>query len=158
MDKVNITNISDRLVGHWTGTKELYFTGPPNPDNVSDSQLTISPVALGKFLSFSYTWEFKGTSHEGFMLVGNGNAERITTAAWVDSFHMSDKIMYCEGTVDGQRRINVLGSYEAPPGPDWSWRIKVIPGNDSLQIIMFNISPDGEEVLAVRASYAGAED
>lgn len=150
---MNLTDISDRFLGHWKGTKELYFTGPPNPDSVSDSEMVVTSVANGKFLSFAYTWEFKGGGHEGFLLLGNSNAEGVATAAWVDSFHMSAKLMPCEGSVDEQGRINVLGSYEAPPEPDWGWRIEVVPNGDGLQIIMHNISPDGEEVLAVRATY-----
>ena len=150
---MNLTGISDRFLGRWKGTKELYFTGPPNPDSVSDSELVVAPVAKGNFLSFTYTWSFKDEEHEGFLLVGNGNANGVATAAWVDSFHMSAKVMNCEGEVDEQGRIDVLGSYEAPPDPDWGWRIEVIPEGKSLQIIMHNISPDGEEVLAVRATY-----
>jgi len=150
---MNLPDISDRFLGHWKGTKELYFTGPPNPDSVSDSTLVVASVAKGKFLSFAYTWEFKGASHEGFLLLGYGNAEEVATAAWVDSFHMSARIMDCEGSVDEGGRVNVLGSYEAPPGPDWGWRIEVANDGDGLQIIMHNISPDGEEVIAVKATY-----
>ena len=153
---MNLTDIFDSLIGRWKGTKELYFTGPPDPDSVSDSALVVAPIAKGKFLSFAYTWEFKGTSHEGFLLLGNGSAEGVATAAWVDSFHMSGKIMACVGSVDEQGSISVLGSYEAPPGPDWGWRIEVMPESKSLQIIMHNISPEGEEVLAVRAMYERA--
>ena len=153
---MNLTDLSDHFLGNWEGTKELYFTGPPDPDNVSASTLVVVPIAKGKFLSFAYTWSFKDEEHEGFLLIGNGNAKGVATAAWVDSFHMSGKIMACEGAVDEQARINVLGSYEPLPDPDWGWRIEVIPKGKSLQIIMHNISPEGEEVLAVRAMYERA--
>ena len=58
-----------------------------------------------------------------------------------------------EGTVDEHGCVSVLGSYEAPPDPDWGWRIEVVPEGKSLRIIMHNISPDEQEVLAVRATY-----
>lgn len=98
-------------------------------------------------------WSFKEEEHEGFLLIGSGKAEGVATAAWVDSFHMSEKIMACEGTVDEHGCVSVLGSYEAPPDPDWGWRIEVVPEGKSLRIIMHNISPDEQEVLAVRATY-----
>ncbi len=150
---MNLIDSTDRFLGQWTGTKELYFTGPPEPDNVSDSELEVRLVAKDNFLSFAYTWAFKEARHEGFLLVGSGNTEGIATAAWVDSFHMSGKIMHCVGEVDEQGRVNVMGSYEAPPGPDWGWRIELSSDDIRLEIVMHNISPDGEAVLAVRASF-----
>ncbi len=150
---MNLSEIAGQFLGRWIGTKELYFTGPPTPDSVSASTLIIEPVADGKFYSFAYTWEFKGKSHEGFLLVGNENADSIATAAWVDSFHMSGKIMTSEGAVDADGTVDVHGFYEAPPGPDWGWRTALSFDAGKLSIVMHNISPEGEEVLAVNASY-----
>lgn len=153
---MNLSNTADRFLGQWLGTKELYLTGPPEPDSVSVSELVVVPAAKGKFLAFSYTWEFKEASHEGFLLVGNGSAEKGATVAWVDSFHMSGKIMLSEGSVDEIGRVNVLGYYEAPPDPDWGWRTQVESDGEELHIIMQNISPDGKELLAVKAAYERA--
>lgn len=148
---MKLASLSNRVLGNWTGTKELYLTGPPDPDGVSDSALVVAPVAKGKFISFAYTWEFKGTSHEGFLLVGGKDG--VATTAWVDSFHQSGSVMAFEGSIDEEGRANVLGSYEAPPGPDWGWRIEIAADGEQLLIIMHNISPNGEEMLAVKATY-----
>ena len=62
--------------------------------------------------------------------------------------------MFCHGTINAQGIIDLLGSYEAPPGPDWGWRIIITnPSNNRLQIIMYNCSPEGVEELAVQADY-----
>ena len=54
-------------------------------------------------------------------------------------------------------------SYAAPTGPDWGWRTVIAPegagagagaGADAFSIVMYNISPDGEETLAFRNDYA----
>ena len=47
------------------------------------------------------------------------------------------------------------GFYAAPPGPDWGWRIVIrsVSPNE-LTIVMHNISPEGQEDLAVQIDYA----
>jgi hypothetical protein len=47
-----------------------------------------------------------------------------------------------------------VGSYAAPPGPDWGWRIEIAAEQcKALRLVMFNIWPDGKEELAVEAAY-----
>ncbi len=71
--------------------------------------------------------------------------------------HMSDKFMICQGAAEPDGAIVVRGSYAAPPGPDWGWRMVIGPGDgDTFRLIMYNISPDGQEDLAVEASYTKA--
>jgi hypothetical protein len=79
--------------------------------------------------------------------------QNAASAAWVDSFHMSTKIMSCTGTATNGT-AELRGSYEAPPDPDWGWRITIrsLSANE-LKIIMHNISPEGQEDLAVQADY-----
>jgi hypothetical protein len=51
--------------------------------------------------------------------------------------------------------VVVRGSYPAPTGPDWGWRIELdLRLADQLQMRMVNITPDGQEMLAVQAVYA----
>jgi hypothetical protein len=55
--------------------------------------------------------------------------------------------------LDGNRPV-VRGSYAAPPGPDWGWRITLAAtATSEIEISMFNIDPNGKEELAVRATY-----
>ena len=57
--------------------------------------------------------------------------------------------------------LEVIGSYAAPPGPDWRWRTIVETAEEDrlqrLQIFMYNISPGGKEDLAVDATYSRAD-
>lgn len=140
------------LIGEWRGTKQLYLSPPPAPAISSPSKLSIIPAAGGSFLQFNYDWTYEGEEQAGMLLFGC-DEQNAASAAWVDSFHMSSKIMSCTGTAtDGS--VDLGGSYEAPPGPDWGWRIAIhsISANE-LQIVMHNISPEGEEDLAVQIDY-----
>jgi hypothetical protein len=58
----------------------------------------------------------------------------------------------------GGDSIDVRGSYAAPPGPNWGWRTVIeTPDDDSLRIVMYNVSPEGKEDLAVDAVYRRAD-
>jgi hypothetical protein len=64
--------------------------------------------------------------------------------------------MICLGTEPEDATLTLSGTYAAPPGPDWGWRIEITagPGVDALRITMHNIWPDGErEETAVEAVY-----
>ena len=142
------------LIGHWRGTKQLYMSPPPTPAISSPSELSVTPIARGSFLQFNYDWTYEGEAQAGVLLLGVSDEENAASAAWVDSFHMSSTIMSFVGTVaDGA--VDVRGSYAAPPGPDWGWRITTRSVSASeLQIVMHNISPEGQEDLAVQIDYA----
>jgi hypothetical protein len=75
------------------------------------------------------------------------------TVHWIDSWHMGPAVMACYGSVSATP-LSVRGSYSAPPGPDWGWRIDLATdGRDTLAVTMYNISPTGKEELAVEATY-----
>lgn len=147
------TDVLDGLAGTWHGENSMWLS-PEHDAEVSASTATISSVASGKFVNIAYTWEFKGKQQEGVILVGADASRDAIEAAWVDSFHMGDSIMSCQGEVE-QGVLSMSGSYRAPPGPDWGWRIVITPlGSDEFQLRMFNITPEGEEALAVEANYS----
>jgi hypothetical protein len=153
---MKITDLHPRLLGEWTGDNRLWLD-PTKPERVSASRLVIAPAAKGTFITLTYGWEFEGTGHEGLLLVGNANDAEIATCAWADSFHTAGKVMAFHGTVDDSGAISVLGSYEAPPGPDWGWRITInVPAPGQLRIVMHNITPEGEAMLAVQGDYRRA--
>lgn len=140
------------VIGEWQGTKQLYMAPPPEPPVSSPSKLSVTPVAGGSFLQFNYGWSYEGEAQTGVLLFGY-DEENAASAAWVDSFHMSSKILSCTGTAaDGA--ADLRGSYAAPPGPDWGWRIAIRSVSaKELQIVMHNISPAGQEDLAVQIDY-----
>ena len=144
--------LKSALLGNWRGTKQLYMGPPPTPAIESPSRLSVAAVAGGSFLQLDYTWNFEGDEQTGVMLFGYDDPG-AATAAWIDSFHMSSKIMFCSGTAaDGIATLR--GSYEAPPGPDWGWRITIRSVSaHELQILMHNISPEGQDDLAVQADF-----
>lgn len=153
-------SVPERLAareGRWTGRSTLQDPSVNAPSE-SPSTAVVTPVLGGRFLRIDYTWEYRGNPQEGSILIGGEPNTGEATAHWIDTWHMSDQVMDCRGTAGGDGRIALIGSYAAPPGPDWGWRIEVLPGErDTLALVMFNIWPDGREELAVEASYARAE-
>ena len=148
---MNLTEIQNNLIGAWRGNNLLRFM---NTDHNSPSGLSVAQVAKGRFLTFTYTWIYENTEHEGLLTLGYDKRQEVATAAWIDSWHMSSKVWSCQGTIDQLGVIDLRGSYEAPPGPDWGWRIVITAHSDKeLQIVMYNCSPDGVEELAVQADY-----
>ena len=75
-------------------------------------------------------------------MIGHQSDRARVTAHWIDSWHMSDGVMPCEGRVDPDGSTVVRGSYAAPPDQDWGWRIEVKPvDTTTLTLTMYNITP-----------------
>jgi hypothetical protein len=139
------------LAGSWKGSSVLYL-----PDVKPDSCVsTINAVSvLGeRFVRMDYTWQYQGTPQEGSLLVGCDKAQTKAVASWIDSWHMGRGILSLKGIIDSTGTIKVSGTWPAPPGPDWGWRIELTPTEKSLHLVMYNIKPDGEEFLAVDGKY-----
>ena len=145
--------ILKELTGAWTGTSSLWLSPEDEPDQcVSTAWLALA--AKGQFFSLQYHWSYNGVLQEGLLLIGYEKAADQVNGIWVDSWHMSDKFMVCEGDGDQTEKISILGAYSAPPGPDWGWRINVEPvDQNTFHLLMYNITPDGEEMLAVKGVY-----
>jgi hypothetical protein len=142
-----------KLARSWKGDNKLWLPPAETPYE-SQSVASITPLIRGKFVRIDYTWAFEGEPQEGSLLCGYETQEDLVTAVWVDSWHMSNKFMTCRGAAEPDGAIVVRGSYAALPGPDWGWRMVIGPGDgDTFRLVMYNISPDGQEDLAVEASY-----
>lgn len=149
---MDFSELKTRLCGKWEGTQQLFLEPPPVTPASSPARLSLEPVAGGCFLEGRYEWSHEGEVQHGLLLFGY-NEENAATAAWVDSFHMSGKIMSCTGTA-AAGAVDVAGTYEAPPGPDWGWRIAIRSlAEDKLEIVMHNIWPEGQTDLAVQADF-----
>jgi hypothetical protein len=137
-----------QLAGRWAGSSRLFFE-----EQQLDSPSTAEVRALGqgKFVALAYTWEHEGQPQDGLIVF----ATEGRAATWLDSWHMGDSVMQCEVTREGDA-VSLRGSYPAPPGPDWGWRIKIAHNDSELEIRMFNLSPDGQEWPAVAAVYGKA--
>ena len=144
----------DELVGQWVGVKSLWLS-PHEPAKQSESTASITLAARGSCAILRYTWADDGKPQEGVLMVRTAADSSNVDAVWTDTWHMSNQLMVCGREDDPQGRLSARGSYAVPSGPDWGWRIVV--GSDSterMQMLMYNVTPDGEEVLAVEARYA----
>ena len=141
--------------GTWRGTSTLQ---DPHSglDDESASTATVTPVLGGRFVRIDYTWSYGGKPQEGSLLVGLQKKAETATAHWIDSFHNGEKVMACSGSAAEDGAVSVRGSYAAPPGPDWGWRIDVIPAGETLRIVHHNVWPEGKEELAVESRYTRA--
>ena len=146
------------LTGKWQGQNSLWLS-PENPAQESATTLSIAPAVNRKFIEIKYSWAYEDKPQEGFLILGYETERQLATAVWADSWHMGEKFMHCQGIIKENGCVNVRGHYQAPTGPDWGWRIVIEPGNEiTLNLIMYNISPAGEEELAVKAVYGRIEE
>ena len=140
------------FAGSWQGTNRLYLDGADGPMLGSTSRLTAAVVING-FLELRYDWVYEGVVKEGLLLAGHDATHGVATASWVDSFHQSKRVMFCQG-VPLTNGVSVQGSYSAGEGPDWGWRIDLELAGGQLKLTMYNLSPeDGKAYLAVVAEY-----
>jgi hypothetical protein len=143
-----------RAAGQWRATYKLRDPGNTLSDD-SDSTAVVTSVLDGRFVRVDYSWAFKGTPHEGSLLVGCQD-DGTVTVPWVDSFHNGRNIMVSTGRITSTGDIDVRGSYEVPGHPAWGWRTVLSATDRALSIVMYNVTPDGEEHLAVDAQYRRA--
>lgn len=143
--------------GSWQGTNQLQDPNTDTPE-VSPSNLTVTPVLEGSFVRIDYSWVYQGAPQEGSLLVGYQPKAAVFTAHWADTWHMSNKVMACQGTAEAASIIAVRGSYAAPPEPDWGWRIVIdLEDSRAIHVVMHNLSPAGQAYLAVEAQYSRSE-
>ena len=140
--------------GSWRGNNRLQDPHTNAPED-SPATATITSILNGRFIRLDYTWEYQGTPQAGSLLIGYEAEAEVATAHWIDTWHMGDKVMACRGSItNASGEITLLGAYAAPPGPDWGWRTIITPHQgQSLRLVMFNITPEGQEVLAVETDY-----
>lgn len=134
--ETEMNSLMERAAGNYTGANWLWFENPEVPE---ESATTIDVAGN----EIRYAWEFRGQAQTGvmaFSFEGDG-----VSAHWTDTWHAKEPIV-CPGTRT-RDRIEVVGTY----GPGWSWRTELsMPSADELLVEMFNISPEGEEQIAVR--------
>ncbi|MFO7654828.1 MAG: DUF1579 family protein [Candidatus Krumholzibacteriia bacterium] len=141
------------LIGDWAGVSRLWMS-PDHEAQESATEADVDIAADGRFFVLRYAWTQDDREQDGMLLLGfqkDGTGE----AVWVDSWHMDDRMMHCKGEIRPDGTAAVTGSYAAPPGPDWGWRLEIQPdGSEGFTLMMFNIDPEGQESRAVEAIYA----
>jgi hypothetical protein len=142
------------FVGQRSGVNRLWLS-PEDPVRESETTASIALAARESFATIKYTWEEGGQPQDGLLVVRNVPEPSLEEMMWIDSWHTGGKFMLFRGEADNKGRISAVGTYPAPPGPDWGWRIILEAATaDRIRIVMYNISPDGDESLAVEAEYS----
>lgn len=143
-----------RLAGEWSGTSKLWLEPGVLHEEVA-IRGTMRLVQYGTFALHEYSSTCMEQPQSGLAWYGYSFAEDRWTTAWTDSFHNGTRIMFSLGDYQGDTsRLKVLGSYPAPPGPNWGWRTTVeLLTEDRLVITHYNITPEGEEAKAVEIDY-----
>ena len=150
---MSINQALSDLVGAWKGTNRLYLSWLPEKLKESESTATVRSKMNGQFLSFEYTWSYEGEAQEGMLILGCDPNSDAVQAVWTDSWHSKDILMLCNGTVDSGGRVSVLGQYTVPEHADWGWRTEIMPADTTFRYVMYNVSPDGVEEIAVETDF-----
>ncbi len=125
--------------GDWSGTNKLWFE---DPDKAEESPGTLCVAGN----QIQVTWAFRGAAQQGVLTVAQ--IEDSVSVSWTDSWHAGEGMDFTgEAFADA---IDVFGTYPAGDGPDWGWRIVLdLEDPDRLLLRMYNITPDGDEMIAV---------
>ena len=126
--------------GRFAGPNRLWF-GPDTPALLSEGELAVAADRV------RVRWAYDGVLKTG-ELVLRGPAPSCR-CDFTDTFHAATGLVL-HGHVQGSA-LRLYGTYPAGEGlPDWGWRIVLDwcdPDHFSLR--MFNVLPDGTELLAV---------
>jgi hypothetical protein len=144
------------MVGTWEGPFRIWF----EPGKLADESVQRGRIRLvggGRFLLHEYEGRCSGEPFEGVALWAYHLDENAFECAWGESFGTGTSIMFSTGGL-GDGRFGALGSYGAGPDAErWGWRTEVSqPDAGHLDIRMFNITPAGDEALAVEVNYTRA--
>lgn len=152
---MSVPAILENLVGRWRGINRLHTTWiPDNPVRETNSTAVVELTARGRFLKIEYDWTFEEAAQEGLILVGDEKDSDSIKSFWIDSWHLSDKFMVSEGIRKKNGAVSMKGFYTVPEHPDWGWRTVIKPEREnSFKIIMYNVTPEGEETLAVEMEF-----
>lgn len=139
------------LAGNWSGYTRTWFE-PGLLGDESKIRASFRSALDDEFLIYKYRSNLSGKPYEGMMVIGYNAIKEQFENSWIDSFHMGSAMMFSTGT-PMENGFSVLGRYPDPDGgPDWSWRTEFnIVEEGRLIISMINISPQGQEALAVES-------
>jgi hypothetical protein len=141
------------LAGHWSGDNSVWLHPGADPLR-SSASAEVSLEAEGQALRMQYRWAEGGKPQAGILLLVADATLAAWAGSWTDSWHLAHQLMDCRGQGDANA-VSVRGTYAAPPGPDWGWRLALeTDGPDRCTLRMYNITPDGEEALAVETRLA----
>ena len=142
--------------GSWAGTARLWLQPGvlAGEDAVTG---TVDGFHGGRWTRHEYETTIDGKRETGTALLGFQLIGRLWQVAWLDTWHTGSSIMFFEGVVEPDAgALSVLGSYPDVEGPPWGWRTSFEPGDDTLLVRHYNVTPAGDEALAVEFDYRRA--
>lgn len=141
------------LQGEWQGRYHLWLD-PSAPEENSDSSARIAKDSTTSSWVMSYQWSRGPKDHQGEFRFDGSRSQG--TFHWTDSFHAAPDPLQGEGKLseDGNR-LTFMSHYPVGEGlPDWGWRTELMLLDvDTFQMDAYNITPEGQEALAVRCRY-----
>ncbi len=142
-----------RLVGGWSGTVKTWFEADQLAGEGSVRGRIRSALG-GRFVIHEYEAQCLGETENGVAIHGYHLDRHCYESAWIDSFHTGTQIMVSHG-VPRAALHSVTGSYGGESDDEaWGWRTEIeLKPTDRLLIQMFNITPQGEDALAVEFDY-----
>ena len=146
----------ERMHGRWEGTARLWLE--PGVLKCEDAVTgTFGGAHGGRWTSHEYATTIDGARETGTALLGFDLLAGVWQVAWVDTWHTGSGIMFLQGPLDpGSGVVAAAGSYPAPDGPPWGWRTTFEPADGTLLVRHYNVTPAGDEALAVELDYRRA--
>jgi hypothetical protein len=133
--------------GDWAGTSRLWLD-PGQPPHESELALSLRRAAGGRVLLAAYRWSHDGVEHHGVITTAVDARAGDPAMSWLDTFHTAGRLELLTAQSAAPGVIAAHYTFPAPEGPDWGWRIEVHP-TATPRLLMFVITPDGEEAPAV---------
>jgi hypothetical protein len=150
---VNPIHTLQSYAGDWRGESRLLLHRPVEATYLSVLTAKIEPAMQQQVLLMRYAWAVEGEPQDGLLVLNE--LEGVVAGYWFDSWHMANSSMAMRGAAEPGGSISVAGNYPVSDGPDWGWRIVLEPAGDARLILrMFNVTPDGDEELAVDTDLA----
>lgn len=121
--------------------------------------MIVSFAVTGMVIQFDYSWEFESDREEGLLLMGYDHIKNKISMSWADSWRQNPGFMMSEGSMNSEKSISAKAEYEVSEGPNWGWRTEIILKSDNnFDFEMYNITPQGGELLAVKVEYTKASE
>lgn len=146
------------LEGHWAGTCKTWFQ-PDVLADTSDIEGTITKLPYGPFYRHEYRSQMKGKPRAGEEMFAFNKASGLFEVTWVDDFHMNYGILISTGKVveedEGGFGFFVKAKYSiGEEHPEWGWNTHYkIKDDGVLEVVAYNVTPDGESAKAVEIIY-----